>query len=880
LMQERLWMLEQFTPGQLTYNTPSAHRLSGPLDTALFARAFDALVQRQAVLRTSIGERDGEAFQLVHDRVDSGLLPVIDLTKIAADKRDEEANERIRVLIRRPFDLRRAPLFEARLFKLDEDHHILFFMAHHAIWDGWSFDVLYTELAEIYGAFLENRAPVLPALPVSYGDFSAWHREWVQGPEYAEQLAFWRDRLGRDRGTGAQAMRALPTDKPRKAGMSGQGHPHPIVVSRELTDRLHATALGLESTLFVTLLTLYFALIGRVTAQRDIIIATPVRGRNSEETEGLMGYFTNLLPLRVKIDPSLPFTDALRKVKSVLLDSLANPDIRLEDLMRELNVRGADGSAVLYHSLFSFQDIRQRILRWGNVQHERVRISRPGATEDLGMWFVENENGLSGVLTYNVDLLFGETAAMLWRRYHGMLESLARDPSQSIEALTRFDDGLPVLMGRDEHTIEIGAPEHGAMSPTAPLSEATRKSTPMLAASADSAPSSIAPTDDPSVRRMAETWAEVLGRDSVGLDEDFFALGGHSLQAVQMFHRIGRQTGVNLPLATLFAAPTVRTLTEAYRTAAAVREHSADASAQASSAADPWAPLVPMRAGSQPAPLFFIHAVGGNVLNYRPIAAKMPPGMPVYGLQALGLDGRTPPLTRIEDMAERYVYEIRKVQPHGPYYLAGGSMGGMIAYEMAQRLVAAGERVAMLGLIDTSSRFGSRVREASRRPPSQWRKLRNRLHGLSPIEALRAIAAMARMRMQAAKIKQRIATLRARGEEVPHDLRYGDIEAVHHHAYQQYEVKPYGDALTLFRAEQQHPDYATDQSLGWEGLVACLEVLRIPGDHDVIVEAPELARGLCSAIEASRHGPDADAKQAGQEDNVRTTAERAANGTA
>jgi len=322
-----------------------------------------------------------------------------------------------------------------------------------------------------------------------------------------------------------------------------------------------------------------------------------------------------------------------------------------------------------------------------------------------------------------------------------------------------------------------------------------------------------------------------------------------------MFHRVGRMTGINLPLATLFAAPTVRTLAQAYHAAGAPMP----ATTQAKRApADPWAPLVPMRTGSRPSPLFFIHAVGGNVLNYRPLAAEMPADMPVYGLQALGLDGRTPPLTRIEDMAKRYVQEIRSVQPTGPYHLAGGSMGGMIAYEMAQQLVAAGEQVAMLGLIDTSSRYGSRVRDEARQRPSRWRKIRQRLQGLSAIEVVQAIAAMLRARRQAAIARRRVEALRRRGEELPHDLRYGDIEAAHFRAYRDYVVTPYAGKLTLFRAEQQRAGRAVDATLGWDALVGDLDVFSIPGDHDVIVEAPELARSLREAIEAAHVPPTAE----------------------
>jgi amino acid adenylation domain-containing protein len=838
LMQERLWMLEQFTPGQVTYNTPSGHRLRGALDVDKFVRAFDALTQRQAVMRTSIGELGGEAFQVIHDTVDSGLLPVVDLTDIAEDQREAKALEDMHRHIQTPFDLYQAPLFVARLYKLADDHHILFFMPHHAIWDGWSFDLLYADLSEFYAALLEDRAPNLPELPVSYGDFSAWHREWINGPEYAKQLAFWRERLGGDRGTGDEAMRALPTDMPRKPGMSGGSNPLPIAIPRDLTDELHKTALGLDSTIFVTMLTVYFSLMCGVSNQRDIIVATPVRGRNSDETENLMGYFTNLLPLRAKIDPSRPFAEALAIVKEVLLDSFANPDIRLEDLMRELSVQSAGGGGqVLYHAMFSFQDVRQRNLQWGNVQHERVELSDPGATQDLGLWLVESERGLSGAVVYNSDTLLRDTAIMIWERYLGMLKSLVRDPSQSLESLMRFDDGRPKLMGRSEEQQAASAVQLQAPAPSRAAALAT--------------PSNSDAGEDPLTADMAAIWAELLGRDHVGLDDDFFALGGHSLQAVQMFHRASRLTNINLPLAALFMAPTVRSLTAAYRTAGAKMPGD---SKSKQAVVDPWAPLVPIRAGSDPdaPPLFLAHAVGGNCLNYRHLATGMPADMAVYGLQALGLDGLTAPLSKIEDMARRYVSEIRNVQPSGPYYLAGGSMGGMIAYEMAQQLIAAGEQVAMLGLIDTSSTYGARLRTAAANPPSRLHRFRQRLRGLSPMEALRAIANMPRSRIVAANARRRVAALREHGEPVPHDLRYADVEATHLRAYRDYVVKPYPGKLTLFRAEQQHPDLGGDPSLGWDGMVGAVDVFPIPGSHSGIVEKPELQPSLVQAIESAR----------------------------
>ncbi|HZW18378.1 MAG TPA: amino acid adenylation domain-containing protein [Luteimonas sp.] len=834
LMQERLWLLEQFTPGQVTYNTPSGHRLRGPLDVDVFSRAFDAMVQRQAVLRTSIGTLGGEAFQVVHDTVATGLLPVVDLGHLPEAEAEAAALADMQVLIDTPFDLHEPPLFRARLYRLADDHHLMLFLVHHVIWDGWSFDLLYADLSAFYAAFLEEREPDLPPLPVSYGDFSAWHREWIEGPEYAAQLEFWRDRLRNE----GEPLQALPTDLPRKPGMSGGSRQYQVSLPRSLCDGLHEVALKLDSTVFVTMLTAYFALLQAVSGQRELIVATPVRGRNSDETEHLMGYFTNTLPLRGRIDPERPFAEVLKDVKSVLLDSFANPDIRLEDLMRELSVRSASGGGqMLYHAMFSFQDVRQRNLEWGNVRHSRVELADPGATQDLGLWLVENDGGLAGAVVYNSDTLLESTAAMLASRFGAMLQSLASDPSQTLAELTRFDDGLPARMGR-LHAV-----------PTEAAADAE-----VVAGADTAAPATPLGDDDPLVEQVAAIWSGILGHDRLGNDEDFFALGGHSLQAVQMFHRISRLTGVNLPLATLLEAPTARGLARVFRDAGATLPGESPGTGAHAGRRDPWAPLVPIRAGTEPgAPaLFFAHAIGGNVLNYHALAERLPAGMPIYGLQALGLDGLTPPLERIEDMARLYVAEVRKVQPSGPYYLAGGSMGGMIAYEMARQLGEAGEEVAMLALIDTSSHYGRRLREQAAHPPSALQRLRARLRGLSPGQALLAMGRMPGNRLAAARSRRSVADMQRRGEPLPHQLRYAHVEATHLRAYRDYVVQPWPGRVTLFRAAEQDPELGNDPMLGWGGIAGEVEVIDIPGSHRGIVEKTELPPRLAEAIAAAR----------------------------
>jgi phthiocerol/phenolphthiocerol synthesis type-I polyketide synthase E len=203
--------------------------------------------------------------------------------------------------------------------------------------------------------------------------------------------------------------------------------------------------------------------------------------------------------------------------------------------------------------------------------------------------------------------------------------------------------------------------------------------------------SSIAHPDvvmDDTTRQLTRIWQELLGIDSIGVDQNYFDLGGDSSLAVHLFVQIERVFKVKLPLATLFDAPTINELAQALRSEAAPSG---------------WSPLVAIRTtGSRP-PFYCVHGAGGNVLIYRDLAQRLGADQPFYGLQCPGLDGSCAPLTRIEDMAARYVKEIRKVQPHGPYFLGGYCLGGTVAFEIAQQIHAQGERVALLALFDTTN---------------------------------------------------------------------------------------------------------------------------------------------------------------------------------
>lgn len=334
--------------------------------------------------------------------------------------------------------------------------------------------------------------------------------------------------------------------------------------------------------------------------------------------------------------------------------------------------------------------------------------------------------------------------------------------------------------------------------------------------------------------KLRRLWAETLGLESVGLDVDFFTLGGDSLQAVDLFLRIEQELDRKLPRSVLFEAETV-----------AKMAHHIDGSI-------PPHCVVSIQEGGNRPPFFCIHDGNGQVLNYRDLARHVGDAQPFYGIQCLGLDGDDVPFVRIDEMAAYYVREIRKVQPVGPYYLGGYSFGGRVAYVMAQQLLAAGEEVAFLGLIDSYCHTGRR-----RIGLGQWLARHvDRMRALRTGQVPAYLGMRARNSVEMAFMALRLrlfstawAYYENRGREIPRFLRR-PVEA-NDIIRRDYKSAPYDGAATLFKAELyawNHPN-AHD---GWHDLVkGGLEVRPIPGRHFEIVKPPHvetLARELSDSL--------------------------------
>jgi Condensation domain len=254
--QEQLWFLDQFAPGQATYNIPMTLRLRGYLDAEALRMALVQLVRRHESLRTRFAAEDGVPYQVISP-VGKVTLPIEDLTHLPPQEREAEAMRLANLDGAQPFDLQNDQLFRARLLRLSPEDHILSLIVHHIVSDGWSVGVLFEELGRVYGAIREEQVLAQVPLEVQYVDYAAWQREWLKSEEAESQLRYWERQLA-----GASVLE-LPTDRPRPEVPSGRGNRLIYRVSPELTDRLRELCKREGATLYMAMLAAFDILMAR-----------------------------------------------------------------------------------------------------------------------------------------------------------------------------------------------------------------------------------------------------------------------------------------------------------------------------------------------------------------------------------------------------------------------------------------------------------------------------------------------------------------------------------------------------------------------------------------------------------------------------------------
>jgi amino acid adenylation domain-containing protein len=432
--QERLWFLDRLDPGTAAYTISWALRLQGSLDVAALERAVGEVVRRHESLRTTFAEQGSAPVQVVAP-FDGFRLEVEDLSALDDAAREAAARRRATEEATRAFDLARGPLFVAGLLRLGAEEHVLLLSMHHIISDGWSMSVLYNELSVLYAAFAAGADSPLQELPIQFGAYAAWQREQLQGPVLDGQLAWWRGQLA-----GAPALLELPTDRPRPRVQSYRGTNLLVNFPPELVDRLQALGRREGATLFMVMLGAFQALLARYAGTDDVVVGTPVAGRNRAETEPLIGFFVNTLVLRTDLAGNPTFREVLRRVRTTTLGAYEHQDVPFEKLVAELAPERSMSHAPFFQVTFTLNDGAHAITRLADLAVRLVPAERELVKSDLALSLSATEQGVGGEMTYSTDLFDRATAERMLQHLEQLLEQVADDAALRISDLALLSD--------------------------------------------------------------------------------------------------------------------------------------------------------------------------------------------------------------------------------------------------------------------------------------------------------------------------------------------------------------------------------------------------------------------------------------------------------
>jgi amino acid adenylation domain-containing protein len=409
--QQRLWFLHHLDPASTGFNMPLAVRFEGPLSPAALEQAVTEIVRRHETLRTTFTLSGSQPVQAISPPRPFNL-PVVDVQDM------EEVRRLLLAEVREPFDLANGPLWRLRLLKLAPEDHVVLLTMHHIISDGWSMRVLVRELAALYGG-----SP-LPPLPIQYADFAVWQRKELAGEA---QLGWWREQLA-----GELPVLELPLDRPRPPVQTFRGAKLPVTLPAEVLRNL---ARGQGATLFMALLAGFMTLLHRYTRQTDLVVGSPVAGRNRSEIEGLIGLFINNLPLRADLAGDPAFTELLAQVRETTVGAYAHQDLPFEKLVEELKPRRDLARSPIFQVMLSLETAASEKESAAGLTLTPMEADIGASRYEWTFFLIDQGEGIGGTLEYNTDLFDEATVRRMVGHWTRLLAAAADEPGEHISRL-------------------------------------------------------------------------------------------------------------------------------------------------------------------------------------------------------------------------------------------------------------------------------------------------------------------------------------------------------------------------------------------------------------------------------------------------------------
>jgi amino acid adenylation domain-containing protein len=533
--QQRLWFLDQLEPGNPLYNVPCAVRISGRLNVAALERSINEIIRRHEILRTRFTMSGGQAVHVIAPTL-TIPLPVTDLDRFPKAERESKAAQLAAEEARRSFNLGAGPVLRANLLRLFPQQHVLLLNIHHIASDETSREIVVRELVALYDAFSQGKPSPLPELKMQYADYAAWQRAWLQNGSLEKELAHWRVRL-----QGAPGVLELPADHARPAAQSFRGGNESIALDAAVASGLKALSQREGTTLFMTLLAAFKALLSRYTGQEDIVVGAPFTNRQRAEVEGLIGFFVNTMPLRTDLSGDLTFRQLLQRVKTTALDAYDHRELPFEKLVEELRPERHLSYNPLFQVLFAVQNSASSIEEVAGIKLHLQDVDTGTAKFDLTCTVIPGEAGLTTSFEYNTDLFEATTIRRMIDSFHSILEAAAQNPELKIAE-------LPLLSHKERQKVLV---DWNATHSEFPHQKCVHQ---LIEAQAAAAPEAIAVVHEGNkltyreLNQRANQLARYLRKSGVGPDVPVGVCLENSLELTVAVLAVLKSGGACLPL--------------------------------------------------------------------------------------------------------------------------------------------------------------------------------------------------------------------------------------------------------------------------------------------------------------------------------------------
>jgi amino acid adenylation domain-containing protein len=428
--QQRLWFLDELEPGTPVYNMPFALRAHGPLNRAMLTAACGELIKKHESLRTVFIAADNQPEQRILDHIDTPLS--------YEDMQSDSAaaiHERLREHARTSFNLASGPLLKLHIIQTAPETHVLLLVIHHIISDLWSMEVFFRELGQLYASQSADVAPQTGTLKIQYADYAAWQRDLLSGDKLKRHLDYWMHQL-----EDAPPVLNLVTDLPRPPEPGYQGQWLETRFAPELSKQLQDLAQATGTTLFMLTFAAFAVLLNRYSGEDDVVIGTPISGRQHTELENLIGFFLNTLALRIELGDDPTFKKVLEHVRKTALEGYAHQDLPFEKLVEELQPERDMSHTPVFQHMFIWQDAGgSRVDIPGLSTEPAVLISHDTAKFDLTLALTNTPSGIEAGFEFSTELFEPATIERMLGHYETLLRAVVASPAAKLSELPLLD---------------------------------------------------------------------------------------------------------------------------------------------------------------------------------------------------------------------------------------------------------------------------------------------------------------------------------------------------------------------------------------------------------------------------------------------------------